>query len=177
MVLSSDVVVVLVRHGDTEWSSSGRHTSYTDVPLTERGRDDARKIGAWMANSGARPDHAIYSGSARTRETFELAAGELGDQPAGFEQNALYDASRALILGLLRALPGTAKACLVVGHNPGTADVANLLTGAGDEVARLRMASKFPTGALAILAFDDLDWSGLTPRTGRLEHFITPADL
>jgi probable phosphoglycerate mutase len=40
------VEVVLVRHGETEWSRTGRHTGRTDLPLTEEGDQQARAVGA-----------------------------------------------------------------------------------------------------------------------------------
>ena len=71
----------------------------------------------------------------------------------------------------------SARAHLVVGHNPGMGDVANLLAGEGPASERLRLASKFPTASLAVIAFDRPDWSDLRAGAGRLEKFVTPADL
>lgn len=41
--------IVLVRHGQTEWSATGRHTSYTDLDLTPEGEREAEQVGARLS--------------------------------------------------------------------------------------------------------------------------------
>ncbi|MGW2645323.1 histidine phosphatase family protein [Streptomyces sp. NPDC001393] len=60
----------LVRHGETEWSRSGRHTGWTDVPLTEHGREEARRLGPLIRSH--RIAAAFVSPLHRARETAEL---------------------------------------------------------------------------------------------------------
>jgi len=63
--------VLLLRHGETEWSRDARHTGRTDVPLTEEGREQARRIG--RALSGREFSRVLVSPLGRARETLELA--------------------------------------------------------------------------------------------------------
>jgi broad specificity phosphatase PhoE len=63
--------VVLVRHGETEWSRSGRHTSRTDLPLTPAGEEEARALGRALA--GRRFAAVLTSPMQRARRTAELA--------------------------------------------------------------------------------------------------------
>ncbi|HEX5582585.1 histidine phosphatase family protein [Gaiella sp.] len=61
----------LVRHGETEWSRDGRHTSLTDVPLTEPGVAAARELGHRLA--GHAFSLVLTSPRLRARHTAELA--------------------------------------------------------------------------------------------------------
>jgi probable phosphoglycerate mutase len=63
--------IVVVRHGETEWSATGRHTSSTDLPLTESGRERARSLAAELA--GRSFSLVLCSPLRRARETCELA--------------------------------------------------------------------------------------------------------
>ncbi|MBI5104387.1 MAG: histidine phosphatase family protein [Solirubrobacterales bacterium] len=68
--------VWLVRHAETEWSRDKRHTGRTDIPLTDAGREHARRLREALAS------HAwaavLVSPLSRARETAELAG--LGDR-------------------------------------------------------------------------------------------------
>jgi len=74
MTKHGDGEIVLVRHGETDWSRSGRHTSTTDLPLTAAGREQGRRLAARLAALGA-ADFALVLSSPlqRARETCELA--------------------------------------------------------------------------------------------------------
>ena len=66
--------VFLLRHGETEWSKSGKHTSHTDIPLTERGRALAKATGDVGRHLiGGPPALVVCSPRERARDTAELA--------------------------------------------------------------------------------------------------------
>lgn len=63
--------IVLLRHGETEWSRAGRHTGRTDVPLTARGEQEARALAPTVAARSF--SLVLVSPARRARRTAELA--------------------------------------------------------------------------------------------------------
>jgi probable phosphoglycerate mutase len=70
-VPASSRYLVLLRHGQTEWTISGRHTGHSDIELTEAGRDEAREAGRRLA--GMKFERVVTSPLQRAVETCRLA--------------------------------------------------------------------------------------------------------
>jgi probable phosphoglycerate mutase len=64
-------MVYLARHGETAWTVSGQHTGLTDMPLTERGERNARRLGERL--KGFRFAQVFTSPLQRARKTCEFA--------------------------------------------------------------------------------------------------------
>lgn len=64
--------IYLIRHGETEWALTGRHTGHTDIPLTAHGEDEARELGRTLRHLNF--SHAFTSPRLRARHTAELVA-------------------------------------------------------------------------------------------------------
>jgi broad specificity phosphatase PhoE len=65
------LTIWLIRHGETAWTLSGAHTGWTDLPLTDAGREDAIAVGRWLA--GRKFALVLVSPLARAQETCRLA--------------------------------------------------------------------------------------------------------
>ncbi len=71
-------LLVLLRHGQSQWNLENRFTGWEDVPLTEQGRTEARGAGARLSAEKITFDRCYTSNLQRAQETLKLALAELG---------------------------------------------------------------------------------------------------
>ena len=94
--------VFLVRHGETAWSESGRHTGVTEIPLTEKGEREALSLAGRL--KAAAFTRVLVSPRQRARRTCELAgwgpAAEVDPDLAEWDYGAYEGMRSADILGL-----------------------------------------------------------------------------
>jgi phosphohistidine phosphatase len=164
--------LILLRHAKSDWPAG---VPDRERPLAGRGRAQAPLAGRWLAEQGLVPDLALVSSAARAQQTWDLVAAELGSAVPAQVDDAFYDAGALDMLERLRGLDDGVTTVLVVGHNPGTENLALLLEdGEGPSEQRARMAGKFPTSALAVLRLLVPRWADLDGGTARLQAFVVP---
>jgi phosphohistidine phosphatase len=191
--------LILLRHAKSDWPD----VPDRDRPLAKRGRRDAPRIGRWLDEHGYQPDVVVVSDAARTRQTWDLVAPELGGSPAVHFEPRAYAASALTLLYLAQELPARYRTALLIGHNPGLSELATSLAGPPESTTAAgppesttavgplesdratgpavkdngpRPAISLPTAAVAVFEFTG-DWPSLTPGHARLINLTTPADL
>ena len=157
----------LLRHAKSSWDDP--QLSDHDRPLAPRGHMAAKLMAEHLRQEGIRPSLVLCSSARRARETLnEVAPGDLRIE------RDLYGASEDELVERLQRVDDTVESTMVIGHNPGIHSLAVTLAGGGAELGRIER--KFPTGALATLAFAG-DWSELRPGCAELVAFVRPKEL
>jgi phosphohistidine phosphatase len=167
--------LMLLRHAKSDWSRPG--LADHERSLNARGRKAAAAVGAYMARHDLVPDLIVASTATRVRETLDLVLKAFKTTPKVTQDARIYEAEPDALMAVIRRTPRATESLLLVGHNPGLAELATLLVATGGAEARARLAAKFPTAALAVIDFKGDDWSKVRPASGRLDRFIIPRTL
>jgi len=164
--------LILLRHAKSDWPD----VPDQERPLAKRGRRDAPVVGRWLRRHGYLPDTVICSVARRTRQTWDRVAPELGGSPSVTFEPRAYEASAPTLLYLVRELPATCRAALLIGHNPAIEELASHLAEPPDaDGAPASPGLRFPTAAVAVFEFAAA-WPDLAPGQARLIAYTTPAE-
>jgi phosphohistidine phosphatase len=154
--------LVLVRHAKSSWDDPALNDH--DRPLARRGRKALERMRPHLEDRGVRADVVLCSSARRTRETLDGITAALGGHPRIEIDDGLYGAGADQILARLATLDDAVATAVVIGHNPGIADVVDLLAATEHEM---------PTGAIADLSFTG-PWSALGSAAVSLDDLWRP---
>ncbi len=156
----------LMRHAKSSWSFDELNDQ--ERPLNDRGRDDAPRMGQALAKRHIVPDLLVSSPAVRALSTAVLVARELKyPHDKIVVEPAIYQASLDTLLAVVRALPDTAAAVLLTGHNPTITDAANYLSPSP-------LSGEMPTAAIICLRFAADRWEEAGPANAEFYFYDYP---
>jgi phosphohistidine phosphatase len=165
--------LTILRHAKSDWGDS--KLDDFDRPLNDRGWKAARRIGSELKHRGIEFDLVIASPAARVRETLDGVTEKLKPNVEIRFEPRMYLASVEDLLEIVRRLPESVRAPLLVGHNPGIHQLVLDLTRAGSE--RNKVVHKFPTATLARIGLPADRWRDVARGSGKLAALILPREL
>ena len=158
-----------LRHAKSSWDD-GRLADF-DRPLNDRGRNAAQRMGRDLKERGF--DLVLASPAARVRQTLEAA--EL-EAELRFDED-MYLASERTLLEIIRDLPDTVHAPLLVGHNPGLQELVIALARDDAKGLRRRVEAQLPTAAFVLIELPAEKWSDVQIGSGTVAELIIPKEL
>ena len=161
--------LILFRHAKAEPRAAGEED--IDRPLSQRGGEDAARVGRRLAADGVTPDLALVSSSLRTRQTWDCVRGAFPAARAEVVEG-LYNATCEEIAAVLEAVSPAAQTVMVIGHNPGLQELSvSLLVDGGASPRDIeRVAARFPTATAAAFRIDAAGRAALDGLFGPRDH-------
>ncbi len=95
--------IVLLRHGQSQWNLENRFTGWENVPLTEKGKAEARQAGELIQLEGFHFDAAYTSLLVRAQETLQIVLGVIDQAPPIERDSALNERHYGSLQGLNKA--------------------------------------------------------------------------
>jgi len=158
----------LMRHAKSSWSFD----DLTDEqrPLNGRGRDDAPLMGQALAKRNIKLDLVLSSGTVRAMTTAALVAKEVEYPPEKLQvRPEIYHADTSTLLSVVRSCPDEAQSVLLVGHNNGISEFANLL-------APNSLSEEIPTAGIVCLHIQTDSWATVDRANTEFYFFDRPRD-
>lgn len=162
--------LILLRHAKSDWPTG---VPDHERPLTERGERDAPCTGDWLVATGRVPDLVVCSTAVRTRLTYSLVSAAFEGEPEVVYSDDLYGASAGEMLEVVRAVPERVGTLLLVGHNPGTQQLALALADDSHKELVARIYNRYPTNTATVLETAS-PWAALDPGGAAVVDVASP---
>ena len=159
-------ILLLLRHAKSSWDDSTLRDF--DRPLAARGNRDAPRMGRVLKERGEVPDFIMCSPAARAVQTLHAVVAAAGISVKPQFDEAIYGATSAELMSLVRRIPDSIHRTLVTGHNPGLEDLLSRLIGRHE---------RMPTAAMACLELVVDSWADIEDGAASLKWMLTPKQL
>jgi phosphohistidine phosphatase len=141
--------LTLMRHANAQWKDP--QISDFDRPLNRRGTSEAEVMSRRLIELKLIPTLVLTSSARRAQQTADIVVRELGVSPRNLRSDeSLYLATAADILRVIQTTGPRIPHLMIVGHNPGITEIANLLA----PTSHIDLA----TAAMCSLTFDTRSW-------------------
>lgn len=159
--------LLILRHAKSSWKD--QTLADHDRPLNKRGKRDGPRIGRLLRDEQLMPDLIFSSSAVRAITTAEAVADACDYEGDIRVTRWLYHAGTETFVEVLSQVPDRYERVMLVGHNPGSEELLEDLTGSWE---------RMPTAALAQVALGIESWSELSEATrGRLVNLWWPKKL
>lgn len=168
--------LTLYRHAKSTWEDLSLDDM--DREINQRGEKAAKAMGAYMAEQNISPNIVLCSSAKRTRQTLELTQPFFATEPTTLFEDKLYLAEPEDLMSEIEKTDNSHEHVMVLAHNPGLHILALSLTPKEDKNSRDLLKENFPTAAIAVFDFDDLNaWSDIQNQKSKLRLYMRPKAL